>query len=265
MGLRPSPRIPRDRHDSPALRPLYRREGARPLRRRGHHHLQPGHRGTTRRDREGDPRRRRPRHRGRRSCLSQGLVQAAPTRARQVPLPHQPHLAGAQPRVCRHRNHGLREADPRVTRCGCASRRGALLVLRRLGRQASIRRSRSPTRGARRRRAGDPMELPAPHVGVEDCPSPCRRQHRGSEARLHDAAHRASLRRCLPPGRTPRRRRQHRHRPGQYWHVNRHRPARREGRLHRQHLRRRHDRQGDRRTGEGPHAGARWQGGQHRL
>lgn len=65
---------------------------------------------------------------------------------------------------------------------------------------------------ARGRRAGHPLELPAPHARLEDRPGARHRQHGRPEARRDHSALRPVLRGHLPPGRAPQGRRQHRHR-----------------------------------------------------
>jgi hypothetical protein len=64
------------------------------------------------------------------------VEQDARGRTRQVHLPHRAAAAGEGPRVRRHRKHGRRQGHPRKPRRGRAPRRRALLLLRRLGRQA---------------------------------------------------------------------------------------------------------------------------------
>ncbi len=71
------------------------------------------------------------------------------------------HAARAVARVRRAGDPRQRQADPRVARRRHPAGRGALLLLRRLGRQARVRRLRPVTRAARRRRPGHPLELPA--------------------------------------------------------------------------------------------------------
>ena len=133
-------------------------------------------------------------------------------RARQVPLPDRPDHPGARPRARRPRDDRQRQADQGVARRRHPARRGALLLLRRLGRQARLRRPRAATRAARRRRPDHPVELPAADAGVEDRPGAGLRQHRRAQAGRDHAADRAALRRDLPAGRPAARRRQHRHR-----------------------------------------------------
>ena len=62
-------------------------------------------------------------------------------------------------------------------------RGAALLLPRRLGRQAAAPGVRADPAAARRGRPGDPVELPAADGGLEDRAGPGRRQHRGDQAR----------------------------------------------------------------------------------
>ena len=133
-------------------------------------------------------------------------------RARQVPVPHRPHHAGARPRARRARVARQRQADQGVARRRHPAGRRALLLLRRLGRQARARRLRRRPAAARRRRPGHPVELPAADAGVEDRARAGLRQHRRAQARRDHAADRAAVRRDLPAGRPAAGRRQHRHR-----------------------------------------------------
>ncbi len=64
----------------------------------------------------------------------------------------------------------------------------------------------------RRRRPGDPVELPAAHARVEDRTGARLRKHGRSEAGRDDAADRAAVRRGLPAGGSAAGRRQHHHR-----------------------------------------------------
>ena len=86
---------------------------------------------------------------------------------------------------------------------------------------------------ARRRRPDHPVELPAADARLEDRAGPRRRQHGRPQARLHDAAVRAALRRGLPPGRPAARRRQHRPGARRDRDGAGHPPGRRQGRVHR--------------------------------
>ena len=67
------------------------------------------------------------------------LVEAARQRAREVPLPDRADPPGARARVRGARVAERRQADQGVARRRPAARRGALLLLRRLGRQARVR------------------------------------------------------------------------------------------------------------------------------
>ena len=127
--------------------------------------------------------------------LQARLGRAARTRAGQVPLPHRAHPAGAQPRVRGARVARRRQADQGVTRRRRAARRGALLVLRRLGGQARVRVPRPRPAAAGRGGAGHPVELPAADAGLEDRAGARRRQHGRPQAGQLDAAERALLRR----------------------------------------------------------------------
>ena len=69
---------------------------------------------------------------------------------------------------------------------------------------------------ARRRRAGDPVELPAADAGVEDRPGAGRRQHGRAQAGRDHVAHRAAVRRDRAAGRPAARRGQHHHRRGRH-------------------------------------------------
>src|ERR1700745_3644063 len=65
--------------------------------------------------------------------------------------------AGGGPRARGARVTRQRKADPRVARRGHPAGRGALLLLRRLGRQAGVRRLRPGAAPARRGRPGAPV------------------------------------------------------------------------------------------------------------
>ena len=67
-------------------------------------------------------------------------------RPRQVPVPHRPPRAGARPRARRRREPRQRQADQGEPRRRRAARRRLVLLLRRLGRQARLRRARRRTR-----------------------------------------------------------------------------------------------------------------------
>src|SRR6185437_8072409 len=143
------------------------------------------------------------------------LVGHARPGAGQVPVPHRPDRPGTGPRARRARVTRQRQADPRVARRGHPAGRGALLLLRRLGRQAGVRRLRPGAAPARRGRPGHPVELPAADAGLEDRPGAGLRQHGGAQARRDHAADRAGVRRDLPAGRPAAGRGQHCHRAGE--------------------------------------------------
>ena len=123
-----------------------------------------------------------------------------------------PGSSRSGPRARRARVARQRQADQGVARRRHPAGRGALLLLRRLGRQARVRRLRARPAAARRRRPGDPVELPAADAGLEDRPRAGLRQHRRAQAGRDDAADRAAVRRDLPAGRPAAGRGQHRHR-----------------------------------------------------
>ena len=155
--------------------------------------------------------RRRRRRRGARRVRGR-LVGAAAGGARQVHVPDRAAAAGARARV---RGAGVaqrRQADQGVARRRPAARRRALLLLRRLGRQARLRVPEPAPAAGRRRRPDHPVELPAADAGVEDRPGARRRQHGRAQAGRDDAADRAAVLRRAAPGRAAARRRQHRHR-----------------------------------------------------
>ena len=118
---------------------------------------------------------------------------------------------------------------------------------------------------ARRRRPGDPVELPAADAGLEDRAGAGLRQHRRAQAGRDHAADRAALRRDLPAGRPAAGRGQHRHRRRRHRPRPGRAPGRRQGRLHRLDRRRQGDRPGRRRHRQEGHPRARRQGRQHRL
>ena len=165
----------------------------RPGRRRRVQDGQPGHRGGARRGRRG---RRRP------TSTARSRRPAARTAARGRGCP----AASAakylfriarliQERVARARrarDARQRQADQGVARRRHPAGRRALLLLRRLGRQARARRARPGPAAARRRRPGHPVELPAAHAGLEDRAGAGRRQHRRAQAGRDDAADRAA-------------------------------------------------------------------------
>ena len=110
--------------------------------------IDPVHRGAAGR---GSARRRRGRGQGRLHCaagVSTHVGHDAWPRARQVPLPHRAHPAGAQPRVRGPRDAQQRQAHQGIARRGRAARGGPLLVLRGLGGQAGVR-VRRPVRPSR--------------------------------------------------------------------------------------------------------------------
>ena len=117
--------------------------------------------GTRRRDQDDQPRRRvsrwprsprpgRPtsttRSRAARKASDGPWAATARHGARQVPVPHRAGDPGARPRAGRARVARQRQADPRVARRRHPDRGGALLLLRRLGRQARLRRLRPDPR-----------------------------------------------------------------------------------------------------------------------
>ena len=104
-------------------------------------------------------------------------------------------------RVRRPRVDGLGQADQGEPRRRRPARRRALLVLRRLGRQARVRVPGPDRPAARRRRPDHPVELPAAHARLEDRPGARRREHGHPQAGLDDAPLGAPLRRRLSPGR----------------------------------------------------------------
>ena len=88
-----------------------------------------------------------------RNAFRKTLGLAARPRAGEVPVPDRADPPGAVARVRGPRVDGLRQADQGVARRRRAARRGPLLVLRRLGRQARVRVPRPRREAARRRRA----------------------------------------------------------------------------------------------------------------
>ena len=93
------------------------------------------------------------------------------------------------------------------------TRRRALLLLRRLGRQARVRRLGAGTR-SRSGVAGQviPWNFPLLMLAWKIAPGAGLRQHRRAQAGRDHPADRAAVRRDLPAGRPAARRRQHRHR-----------------------------------------------------
>ena len=175
------------------------------------------------------------RHRGRGGPggVRKALVSHPSRRARQVPLPHRADPPGARARVRRARVVERRQAHQGVARRGRAARRSALLLLRRLGGQARVRLPERPAEAAGRRRAGDPVELPAADAGLEDRARPRRRQHGRSQAGGDDPADGPALHRRAAPGRAAGGCRQHRDRRRAHRRRPRQAPRRRQGRLHR--------------------------------
>ena len=161
-------------------------------------------------------------------------------------------------------SHGRRQADPRVARRRRPAGRRALLLLRRLGRQAPVRRRRAQGQALRRRRPDRAVELPAADGGLEARAGAGVRQHGDPQAGRDDAADRAAAGRDLPGGRAAGRRGEHRHRRRR-----RRRRARalrgRQGRLHRLDRGRQGHPGRARRPRRRAHARARRQVGQHRL
>ena len=147
-----------------------------------------------------------------RGGVRERLVGARAGRAREVPVPDRADPPGALARARRARVARRRQADQGVARRRPAARRGALLLLRGLGRQARVRVPEPPPAAARRRRPDHPVELPAADARVEDRAGARGREHRRAQAGRDDAAHGAPLRGRLPPGRAAAGRRQHRHR-----------------------------------------------------
>ena len=169
-------------------------------------------RGAARRGRAGGRRGRRRRGRRRARGVRDGWSALPRQRAREVPVPDRAHPPGALPRVRGARVAERRQADQGVARRRPAARRGALLLLRGLGRQARVRVPEPRAAAARRRRPDHPVELPAADAGLEARAGARRREHRRAQAGRDDAAHRAALLRRAPPGRAAAGRRQHRHR-----------------------------------------------------
>ena len=190
---------------------------------------------------------------------------SCPARERvEVPVPDRAHPRRALARVRGAREPERRQADQGVARRRPAARGRALLLLRRLGRQARVRVPEPLAEAARRRGPDHPVELPAADAGVEDRAGARRRQHGRAEAGRDDAADRAALLRRAAPGRAAAGRRQHRHRRR----PRRRRARRRRGRQDRVHRLDR-GRQGDPAPPRGHRqeadARARRQGREHRL
>ena len=134
---------------------------------------------------------------------------AARPGARQVRLPDRAPDPGARAGAGDRRDAGRRQADQGVARRRRPAGRGALLLLRGLGRQAGLRPGGPRSRAARRRRPGHPVELPAADGGVEAGARAGDRQHGGAQAGRHDAADRAAARRDPAGGRAAGGRREH--------------------------------------------------------
>ena len=213
VGVRAGARIARHRHAQGALRAVHRRpRRARPSDGGTFATVNPATEETLALVAKGHPGRRR-QGGPRRAPRPDPLVGHAPGQGtRQVPVPDRADPPGAEPRVRRPRIDGLRQADQGEPRRRRPARGGPLLVLRRLGGQARVRVPGPRRAAARRGRPDHPVELPAADAGLEDRPGPRRRQHGRPQARLHDAALRAPVRRRLPPGRPAAGRRQHRDR-----------------------------------------------------
>ena len=193
------------------------------------------------------------------------VVEALRRRPRQVPLQDRPARAGAQPRARRRREPRQRQADQGEPGCRRAARRGVVLLLRRLGRQARLRRPRRQPARARRRCAGHPVELPAAHARVEDRAGARRGQHRRDQAGRDHAAQRADLRRDPAAGRPAQGRREHHHGRRRHGRGAREPPRRQQGRLHRLDRGRPRDREVGRGQRQEAHARARRQGREHRV
>ena len=184
--------------------------------------------------------------------------------ASQVAVSDRARAPGARARVRGPRVHERRQADQGVARHRSPPRRGALLLLRGLGRQARLRVPRARREADRRRGTGDPVELPDADGGVEARACARNRQHVGAEARRDDAAHRPAARRGDPAGGAAAGGGQRDHRSGRDGRLARRR-RRRQGRVHRLDRGRQADPPDDRRLAQAAHARARRQGGQHRV
>ena len=157
--------------------------------------------------------RRGPGGHGRPQGVRADLVGHAGQGTGQVPVPDRPDHPGALARAGRAGVARQRQADPRVPRRRHAAGRRALLLLRRLGRQAGLRRA-----SARDPRplgvAGQviPWNFPLLMLAWKIAPALACGQHGGAQARRDHPADRAAVRRDLPAGRPAARRGQHRHR-----------------------------------------------------
>ena len=118
---------------------------------------------------------------------------------------------------------------------------------------------------ARRGRADHPLELPAADARVEDRAGAGGGKHGRAEAGRDDAADRAPVRRCLPPGRAAAGGREHRHRRRPVGRRARQARGRRQDRVHRLDRGREGDPARARRHRQEADARARRQGGQHHL
>ena len=137
-------------------------------------------RGASRRGCPRRPARRRSRGPGCPRGVRGRLVVAASGRARQVPLPDRAPDPGALARARRRGVARRWQADQGVSRRRHPARGRALLLLRRLGRQARVRLPEPQAAAARRCRPDHPVELPAADARLEDRPGAGVRQHRGA-------------------------------------------------------------------------------------
>ena len=175
------------------LRELHRRALGGPGQGPVHEEHQPGHRPALHRGGQVHARGRgaRPRRRPRRQgCLGRDLARRAGRRAQRHRRRHrgQPDHAG------RGRELGERQAGARDAGRGHPAGRRPLPVLRRchpvargpLHRDRQGHRRLPLPRAPRRGGPDHPVQLPAPHGGVEDRPGPGRRQlHRGQAGVAH--------------------------------------------------------------------------------
>ena len=210
LGVRVLARVARDRLVRGALRAVHRRRGGRAALALVVHVLLAVHGGATRRGRTGRGEGRGARRR-RRSGRVRRLERVEAVRARQGAVPDRTGPAGALARARGRRVARRREADQGVARRRSAARRGALLLLRGVGRQARVRLPRQTAAAARRGGADRSVELPAADAGVEDRPGARVRQHGRAQAGRDHIADGAAVRRRLPPGAGAARRREHRH------------------------------------------------------
>ena len=168
-----------------------------------------------------------------RTRLREGLVEDDRRRASEVSLPHRATDPGTLAGVGRRRDSRQRQGHSRVARYRHSSGRGPLLLLRRLGRQARLRRFWTRPQAARRRRTDHSVELSAAHGGVEVGPGPRDGKHLRPQARRDDAPDGAGPGGDSPAGRTASGRRQHRDRRRLGRRGTRRSPRRRQDRLHR--------------------------------